>query len=67
MTEQPDLLADVFEGTEDAPTPIGRHDAGGNLLRLCASPADPRWVVDASFYPDGKLKVVHSVKPRQAP
>jgi hypothetical protein len=59
-----DLLADVFEGTEDAPTPVDRRDAGGNILRLFASPDDPRWAVDMTFHPDGKPMAVHSVRPR---
>jgi hypothetical protein len=62
-----DLLADVFEDTEDAPTPVERRDAGGNLLRLWPSPDDPRWSVDASFYPEGGLMAVRSVKWRQGP
>ena len=59
-----DLLADVFEGTEEAPTPMDRRDAGGNLLRLWPSPDDPRWSVDMTLYPNGKVMAVHSVKPR---
>lgn len=59
-----DLLADVFEGTEDAPAPVDRRDAGGNILRLFASPDDPRWAVDMTFYPDGKLMSVNSIRPR---
>ena len=39
-----DLLADFFEGTEDAPVPVARRDAGGNLLRLWPSP-DLAWAL----------------------
>jgi hypothetical protein len=59
-----DLLADVFEGTEDAPVPLDRRDAGGNLVRLWPSPDDPRWAADMAFYPDGKLMAVRSIRPR---
>jgi len=59
-----DLLADVFEGTEDAPVPMARRDAGGNLLRLWPSPDDPRWTVDMAFYPDGNIMAVRSITPR---
>ena len=59
-----DLLADVFEGTEDAPVPVARRDAGGNLLRLWPSPDDPRWTVDMAFYPDGNIMAVRSITAR---
>jgi len=62
-----DLLADVFEDTEDAPDPVERRDAGGNLLRLWPSPDDPRWTVEMTFYPNGWLRAVWSVKPREEP
>ena len=61
-----DLLADVFEGTEDAPCPMARRDAGGNLLWLWPALDDPRWDVKATFYPDGKLMRVDSVTRRGA-
>lgn len=60
-----DLLADVFDDTTHAPLPVPRRDAGGNLLRLWASPEDPRWDVDMTFYPDGALCSVRSVVPRE--
>jgi len=59
-----DFLADVFEGTEYAPVPVARRDAGGNLLRLWPSPDDPRWTVDMAFYPDGNIMAVRSITPR---
>jgi hypothetical protein len=59
-----DLLADVFPGTENAPTPMSRKDAGRNLLSLWPSPEDPRWSVWMTFYPNGDLMAVHWVKPR---
>lgn len=59
-----DPLADVFPGTEDAPLPIGRRDAGGHVHLWHANPADPRWAVDATFRRDGSLLAVHSVRPR---
>jgi hypothetical protein len=62
-----DLLADVFEDTEDAPPPVERRDAGGNLLRLYPAPEDPRWDVDVSFYPNGWLRAVNSITPREEP
>jgi hypothetical protein len=57
-----DLLADVFEGTEDAPDPAPVIDCGGSLIKLWANPADPRWSVDMSRRPNGDVIVVRSIR-----
>lgn len=64
-----DLLADVFPGTEDAPTPLIRRNANGNLQSLWPSPDDPRWHVHARLYPDGEIAWIddRSIRPREAP
>ena len=59
-----DLLADVFPGTEDAPTPLVARDCAGGVRSLWANPADPRWHVVAELWPDGEIQFVSSVKPR---
>ena len=60
-----DPLADVFDDTADAPLPVPARDAGGNLLKLWADPADPRWDVNMTFTPDGHLLCVRSVTFRE--
>ena len=70
MTVEPeDLLADVFPGTEDAPTPLIRRNANGNLQSLWPNPDDPRWHVQARLYPDGEIAWIddRAVRPREAP
>lgn len=69
MTADPysgrDLLADVFEGTQDAPLPVPSRDAGGHTLSLWANPEDPRWSVSMSRHPNGDVWVVYSCQPRE--
>lgn len=59
-----DLLADVFEGTEDAPLPVGMRDRGFGCRWLWPSPEDPRWQVEMRFLPSGELSWVGDVRPR---
>jgi hypothetical protein len=54
-----DLLADVFEGTEDAPNPVPVVDAGGSTVKLWANPADPRWSIRMDRRPNGDVACVH--------
>lgn len=53
-----DLLADVFEGTEDAPAPLVRRNRAGGLQSLWANPADPRWHVVCRLHPDGDIAFI---------
>lgn len=50
-----DLLADVFEGTLDAPEPVPVRDS---------NPVDPRWSVRMWRWPNGDVRLVHSIEPR---
>jgi len=57
-----DLLADVFEDTEDAPKPLWNW----YLTKLHPSPEDPRWVADMILHPcaDGsRVTSVQSIRP----
>lgn len=60
-----DLLADVFEGTEDAPTPLWNWW----MTKLHPAPGDPRWHVDVtltSAWGQDRVSEVRSIRPREA-
>jgi hypothetical protein len=48
-----DLLADVFEGTEDAPLPVARTSpVDGRVMGLRVAPDDRRWrITPFGVYP----------------
>ena len=65
-----DLLADVFSNirdTADAPVPVPVRDSNGSLIKLYANPADPRWSVRMWRWPNGDVRLVQSIEPRETP
>ena len=62
-----DLLADVFEDTENAPNPAPVKDAGGNLIKLWPDPGDPRWTTRMHRRANGDVACVYSCVPSQEP
>lgn len=61
-----DLLADVYRDTSDtaaAPQPVPVRDSNGSLVKLYANPEDPRWSVRMWRWPNGDVRLVHSIEP----
>ena len=62
------LCADVFDDdTADAPPPVPVRDCDGSLVKLYANPADRRWQVRMWRWPNGDVRYVHSIEPRETP
>jgi hypothetical protein len=59
-----DLLADVFEGTEDAPVPVPLRNSDGHLVKLWPNPSDPRWSMQMSLHRNGDVDFVQYCVPR---